>query len=410
MTPLEEIQTTLIQIYTKNTNYLQKNYPNLYNQIIDFEKLNIENRAIDFIDNHFELVDKEGNKTYNCDPFYDAQYRAQNIYYLPASVHYENSINAYEQINEYIQVLNQNAVKNKDIKKFIFIGTLLGVHINDIHRTFHANSYLICEPDIEVFRLSLFLTDYTEVCSSSKVFFCINFSPIQFSETIKLFLKYQYQYNTHIQFELASQNEIELVNTISTQLAQNNQMTYPYSEYIVSMQRGYQYFQSSENGILNINNLNTLLKDKPVLYIGAGSSVAKELEWIYTHQDRFIIVVAAGILKRLELLSIIPDIIITIDGQDIILKQFEVNEKMYNQSIILSSIKLAPMIYDKINSSKLFFIQDSFELFENYGILTGVTVGDIGISLLFKLGAQKLYLLGFDASINHKTGKTGVVT
>jgi hypothetical protein len=135
--------------------------------------------------------------------------------------------------------------------------------------------------------------------------------------------------------------------------------------------------------------------------------LAQNLEWIYLNQDRFIIVCAAAALKRLELLRIIPDIIITIDGQkEVILKQFEVGEIMYKNSIIISSIKLDEEVYEKIHSSKLFFVQDSYELFEGHGILTGVTVGDIGISLLLKLGCLNMYILGFDACISPSNNKS----
>jgi hypothetical protein len=125
------------------------------------------------------------------------------------------------------------------------------------------------------------------------------------------------------------------------------------------------------------------------------------------NQDKFIIVCASAILKRLELLSIVPDLILVIDGQkDVVLRQFEVNPVLYQNSIIFASIKIDKDLFHLIESRKTFYIQDSFELFEDFGILTGVTVGDIGISFLLKCGVENLYLLGFDACIspiNHKT-------
>ena len=33
--------------------------------------------------------------------------------------------------------------------------------INDFHKKLNANSYLIIEPNIEIFKLSMFMTDYT---------------------------------------------------------------------------------------------------------------------------------------------------------------------------------------------------------------------------------------------------------
>lgn len=418
MSSLEEIQITLAQIYKKNIHHLQNNYKHIHTQIVEFEASNIENYFIDFVDNHFELIDKKGNKTYNCDPFYDAQYRTNHLFNdniftliretdnLNDQFHYNNHINAYEQLNEYIHLFNQtNTDINSNINKFIFIGTILGVHINDIHEKIKASSYLIIEPNIEIFRLSLFLTDYTKLCQESKVFFCINFTPITFTHVIKDFLAYRYKYNTRIQFELASQKELELVNKLSIEFLENSEMTYPYSEYIISMKRGYDYCNNSQNGIINLNLLANILPQRPILFLGAGPSLSQNIDFISEYQDKFIIVAAAAALRRLETVNVIPDIIITIDAKkEEILKQFDVNKKYYNHSIILASIKTDEDIVKRIDSSCTFFMQDSFELFEGYGILTGINAGDIGISLLLRCGFQELYLLGFDAAIDGQTG------
>ena len=420
MSSLEEIQITLAQLYKKNILYLQNNNKALYSQIIEFEQLNIENYFIDFIDNHFELLDKDGKKTYNCDPFYDAQYRAKNLKNdnfltlirkddkLNDQFHYNNHINAYEQINKYLTFLDEEKdIINFPINKFIFIGTILGVHINDIHDKIEASTYLIIEPNIEIFRLSLFLTDYAKLCEDSKVFFCIGFTDSFFNESIKDFLSYNYKYNTHIQFELSSKNELDLVNKVSLEILENSEMTYPYSEYIISMKRGYDYCNTSYNGIVNLNQLKNVLPKKPILYLGAGPSLSQNIIYLAEHQNKFIIVAASASLKRLETVNIIPDIIITIDAKKgEILKQFDVNKKYYKDSIILASIKTDEDIVKIIDSPSTFFMQDSFELFEGYGTVTGINVGDIGISLLLKLGVEELYLLGFDAAINSQTGES----
>ena len=53
---LEEIQQTLQEIFLSNLEYFKANHNHLYQKIIDFEKLNIENYSIEFVDNHFELI------------------------------------------------------------------------------------------------------------------------------------------------------------------------------------------------------------------------------------------------------------------------------------------------------------------------------------------------------------------
>ena len=92
------------------------------------------------------------------------------------------------------------------------------------------------------------------------------------------------------------------------------------------------------------------------------------------------------------------------------LEQFNTDSKMYKDSIILASIKLNTELFLKLKDAKIFFMQNALELFSNYGFLSGVTVGDIGIDIIAKLGAKEIYLLGVDASIDSKNGKTHVGT
>jgi len=414
---ISELQNTLLNIYHKNIEYLKLNNTFIYNKIKTFESRNIENWYIDFIDNRFELSNIDGTKVYNCNPFFDANYRANNINNNPSFTlinslgyhkgvsKYEDSINAYEFINEFIQSPNDYQPSNLK-QKFIFIGTLLGVHINDIHRIKNAKAYLIIEPNIEIFRLSLFLCDYTEVSASSKIFFCIDFDDFEFNTTIKEFLDYKYEYNHIIPFELASNNEAYLIEKLNIQLLDNSEMIYPFSEYIISLKRGYRYFTESKNKILDISPNKKYLQNLPILFLGAGPSLPPNLEWIYMNQDNFFIIAASATLKRLEVLGIIPDIILIVDGaKERMLAQFEVSSKMFINSIVLASINIDYDLFKILDSNKLFFIQNSLELFNGYGISTGLTVGDSGLDLILRFGAKEVYMLGIDASLR-SDGKT----
>lgn len=418
---LEEIQQTLQQIFFANLTFFKQNYKTLYERLIDFEKLNIENFSIDFIDDKFELIEiKNSNRFYNCDPFFDAQNRINNFDFSSAFSlikldnyekrnHYENEINAYEFVNEYIdEFKNQSKI---NINKFVFIGTLLGVHINDFHKNIEAKAYLIIEPTLEIFRLSMFMTDYTSVAKTSKLFFSIQDNNYNFQKIVDEFLDYQNEYNNLIYYELAHKSNEIIINQLSQIFTQSSQMRYPFSEYILSLKRGYKYFFESENKIINLSKKYNFLEDKKVLFLGAGVSLAKNIEWLYTNQDKFIIVASSAVLKHLQILDIVPDIIILIDGQkDCMLNQFGVRKEMYENSIILCSIKIDEDLYEIIKNSNIFFMQNSLELFKGFGFLSGITVGDIGIDILLKLGTKELYLLGMDSSIDSKTGKTHIGT
>jgi hypothetical protein len=418
---LEEIQQTLQEIFFSNLEYFKAHHISLYKKIINFDKLNIKNYSIEFLDNHFELMNiKNHQNFYNQDPFIDAKNRVNNFDISNAFAlikfnlyekrnHYENEINAYEFINEYIKEFeNQSKI---DIKKFIFIGTLLGIHINDFHNLLKSDVYLIIEENIEIFKLSMFMTDYKTLSSDSKLFFAVSEPTNNFNIIVEKFLSYKKEFNNLIHFELAHKTNNHLIDTLSLLFTQSSEMRYPFSEYILSLKRGYKYFQESQNKIMNLSKNHDFLKNKKVVFLGAGVSLAKNIEWLYLNRNNFIVVASSAVLKHLQILDIYPDIIILIDGQkDCMINQFDIKKSFYENSIILASIKIDEELFGNLENKNCFFMQNSLELFNNYGYLTGITVGDIGIDILNKLGVKELYLLGIDASIDSKTGKTHVGT
>ena len=417
MNKLEQIQQTLLELYNKNIIFLKQNHNELYNDIITFENSNQENYFIDFIDDHFELIDQNGHKTYNCDPFYDGEYRAKNIYKSFSGIanidQDERLITSTDKfdfnlfINQYIDLFkNKQIESNTKFYKMIFIGTLLGVHLNDIDKIVKCKSYLIVEENIEIFRLSLFLTDYQDLSINSKLFFAISNNDLDLNTIVKEFLDYKSQYNYFIKYEIASENYISSLEQITNIIASSNPSIYPYSELMKNFINGLYNFQYSKNGILNLSKNNTILSKEKVLFLGAGPSLTKNIEFIKNYQNQFIIIAVASALKRLEKVDIIPDIIISMDSNKIVLNDIKVQRKYYKNSIVLSSINTNKNVVKKFYNNHLFLIQNSMELFSDVGIFTGVTVGDIGVKILLKLGVKELYLCGIDAALDQKDGKT----
>ncbi len=420
MQDYKNLQSTLQEIFLNNLTFFKENHINLYDKIANFEKQNLENYSIEFNDNTFQLIDiKRNTHFYDSEPFLDSINRVNNFDFSSAFSlikldkcekrnHYENEINAYEYINQFIENFKNI---NSEINKFIFIGTLLGVHINDFHNSIKAKTYLIIEPNIEIFRLSMFMTDYTTLAKSSKIFFAIEENEFNFKKIVNDFLDFKYEYNNLIHYELSHKTNESYINLLSLIFIESAQMRYPFSDYIISLKRGYKYFSESKNKILNLSKTYNFLEKENIIFLGAGPSLEKHIDWLFRNKDKFIIVAAAATLKQLELFNISPDIIITIDGQkEPILKQFNVSELIYKNSIILSSIKLDESVYEILKDTNIFFMQNSLEIFRNFGVITGVTVGDIGIDILLRLGAKNLYLLGIDAAIDSKTGQTHINT
>ena len=412
---LQELQQTLQTIYNKNLSYLQNMHPKLFNEIVALEQNNPNRWSISFENNRFELLNHNGEKTYNCDPFYDAQARANNITNAPAfqliktdktlSVRHEDyELDAPKFLNEYIEELQNH--KPTKTHKFIFLGTLLGIHLNDIHRIIQASSYLIVEESLEVFRLSMFLTDYTELATSSKLFFVINKTHLQKESIVQQFLDHNSEYNQTIHFELASQNSLPLIEELSSVIQNSDKLNYPYSEYLLSFKRGFDYLKLNHS-ILKLEELK-ILKDRPVLFLGGGHSLKSNIKFVQENQEKFVIVTVAALLKLLHKHSIKPDLIISSDSSQIITEQFNVQTSCYEKSIILCSNKTHPDVVEQLNNNQTFFFNDSLQLLADTTINTGVNVGNIGHSILLKLGVNELYMLGFDASIDKQTQTTHI--
>ncbi|WP_418179606.1 6-hydroxymethylpterin diphosphokinase MptE-like protein [Aliarcobacter lanthieri] len=418
---IEELQKTLNIIYLNNINFLKIHHSQLYKKIIDFEKSNKEKYSLEFIDDEFKLIDLQKNQNlYNIEPFSNSLNRINSFEFSNAFTlikleniekrnYYENELNSSLYLNEYIQNFGNI---NIEINKFIFIGTLLGVHINDFHKHFNAKVYLIIEPNLEIFRLSLFLCDYESISKESKLFFAIDENKLNIKKLTNEFLEYKFELNNLIHFELINEDYKSILNDLNSYLTENSQMRYPFSEFIISLKRGYKYFFEEERNIINLSKKYNFLENKKILFLGAGVSLAKNLEWIYLNQEKFIIVASSAVLKHLRILNIIPDIILVIDGQkDVMLEQFNTDELMYKNSIVLASIKLDYELFStKLKDTNIYFLQNALELFSGFGFLSGVTVGDLGVDILAKLGSSEIYLLGIDASIDSKNGKTHIGT
>lgn len=411
---LEALYDTVAQLYFKNIQFLTRHHPKLLKKLKQFESLNQENYYLEFINNHFELVDSNKKHYYRCNPFFDAQQRCQNLEQKPAfnllktkeiaqAVCYKNAINAFEYINEYLELQhNQNTIY---FDKFVFLGTLLGVHINDLDKVLHSKVYLIIESNIEIFRLSLFLTDYEALNNDSTLFFCVDEDAITTQTIMKHFLQYKTQFNHRIGFEVASMESLSYIDEMTKVCVDYDPYNYPFSEYLISLKRAFFYKKHSLYGILNCKKNHHIL-NAPILFLGAGSSLASNIEWVYLHQDAFVIVCAAACLRRLELLDIVPDVILSVDGQyKQVIRQFDVNEKYYKNSLIIASTKTDLEVSQKFNPQNSFYMPDNLEVFDNTGFFTGVTVGDVGLDFLLRFGAQEIYMLGFDACVS-KSGKT----
>ena len=324
-----------------------------------------------------------------------------------------------QDLNEYREVLkedlsNYRNKKIKNIDKFIFIGTLLGRHIPRILKKTNAKNFLVCERNLEIFRLSLFVIDYSVLARDDKrVVFSIMDEKFSFNQQGSNFLRNNYHQNSVIKYFTTDFNVSEYFDEIM--------------DSVVSEQtEGFNYYMMLDNvarlSLSRIKDYRVIqrelareyklsIQNKPVLYVGAGPSLSDNIQWISENKNKFIIVTMGAACKKLISNGIIPDIVGTLDPQYQVLNDYqftdEVVEKLKN-SIILASANTDQRILDKFNQKLLFLYEIITTINHKNSTENGYSIGEILGTMLITLGVKELYLIGIDLAVNQESGETHI--
>jgi len=316
-------------------------------------------------------------------------------------------------LSEYIDVFNDHletykTKKYKEVNKFIFIGTLLGRHIIDIHKKYKSKYYFVCESNLEIFRLSLFVLDYTVLVRDDSIaVFSIMDEKYIFNQKINSFLNYHPMENYYVKYFTTDYNVSEYFNDIADGFLSTTSFTFNHRMVLNNL---------ANNASLKINNYNTLqinkiidpVIDKPVLFVAAGPSLDDEIEWLESSSDKFVVVALGASYKKLLNHNIVPDIVATIESSyDSMNKQFDDESiKKLKDTLIFASSMTDQRILDKFDKSKVFILDVMRSYYaENY-CYQGYSVGEITASLLLAMKCKELYLLGLDLALNQDTGTT----
>ena len=447
-----ELQNALTTTFLANLAFLSEYDNELYHRVDELSRI-IENGtykeryALEFNmqDGDFDIYDIVNDKyLYNKSPkkFNDnlvrksEQYEGNYILNLPehfSPIHKNVSIidktnrfdfehmpqfntlsvnNAWEYVNAIGDYINNKKKRLKTIKKFIFLGTLLGRHIPRIAKKVNANMYLVLEKNLEIFRLSLFTVDYT-VLAEKYVVFSIMDNVIDTETKISGFLKKNYLENYLIKFSTTKINIEEYIDNILNGLHILNPVAYDYNRMLyVHFNRSTKYIKDRYKFLLfnkTKKSLN-LLKNIPVLYIAAGPSLDDNIEWIKKNHNNFFIVTIGAAYKILLLNNIHIDVISTLDQDFKALneKQFddESVEKISKNTIIFASNMTNENILKKFNRNNLFLYEVFSKLHKENIVFQGFSVGEITLNILLDLNIKELYLVGLDLALNQETGES----
>jgi len=436
----EQIENQAIKTFQENLLFLQETDIRLFKKI---ESLNLaiekgyykERYSLEYKeDGYFDVQDVESGKwLYGSDSNDYAKEVAESIDYKKVDNLFETFYNldfqnidknayktkdiikfSYSPVASLIEYSNKYAPKTKTtmkkIYKFIFFGVGLGTHINTVANKINSNVYFIVEDDLELFRLSCFVTNYKDVAKNgAKVFFSVFDEPMEFKNMAQVFLNEQFIYNHYIKFfHILSHSQTKIKNfqnIVATQI----HLTFNYGALMSSLLRPLEYLKDGYK-ILNIATSyeGTPLVEKPLLILGAGPSVDENMDWIRKNHKNFIVVIVSALMSKFEKEGIKPDIITHVHGFKDAMPHIEKVKDMsfFNETISLFGAMSYPDFTKKFKKENVYIFEGSSRYKDDFSGITSSNIGSLAYGLMLHLDVGEIYLLGLDFATNQDTGQT----
>lgn len=433
---MNSVEDLALQTYHKNIDYFSSQHPEVY------KKLNILNLAIesgqyveryalDYKDGYFDIQElKSGQYLYASDSGEISKQVAKQVNFSKAQNVIETFYNrnlTKQDAQKYNDILGSisdplYATSNiiyytsktlpkasssfKRIEKYIYFGVGIGEHLKLIQEKIHSSKVMIVEDDIELFRLSLFCTDYEKVFVSSKVFYSVAEDSIGFKKVYGSFALAGYNHNHYLKYTIFSDNYIGKIKQIQDIVVGSSILSHPYSMQLMNYLKTPEYLVECYK-YLDISQIHesNIFSQKPVILVAAGPSLAKHIEWLKQNKDRFTLVAVLASIQTLTANDIKPDIVINIDAHQVILKFFKgVDFKKYlsDTKFIFSSL-VNKKVSNIIPKENLYMFESLTNYKVGFGSLSGSSVGETSYSMLLTLGVKELYLLGLDLALNPDT-------
>ncbi len=434
---MQDIHTTITNNFHKNIDYIQIHHPVLFSKLSSYDSA-VENGhykekyELVYKNNNFDVFESAtGLHLYQKQSQEYATLAAKSLEYGVCENLFEGSetvtisdeqvemFNALEPLKHYMsgfapiinftQKMAPQNIKLKKLHKYIFFGTGLGTHLITIDKQIQAKVYLIIEDDLELFRLSLFTTDYAKLAENSRLIFSIFEDQEEFVTTANLFLKEQYYYNHYIKYfqmlshSSAKREEFHIaVGSQSHQLFFYHHLLEQYLTPLEYMLDNYKFLNKS----LNFSTLSS--KEKPFILLAAGPSLQKNIQWLEKNQHNFIVVALSATLSLLEKHHIIPDIITHVDGFKGASIHFTKLKKIKNlqNSLCFFSDRTSQEVLSFFSKDKIYFFENGTTYKQDSLKPSAPCAGSLSFQLLITLKVRALYLLGLDLTVDPHTGAT----
>jgi len=434
------LQNAMTLMYEDNMQFLE-----IYNKDV-FEKVNaltskIEEEnyksryELEFVNNSFNILDME-NKKYIYETSLEEYTKksvsetdfstngsisnlmnsiystdnAEELRLLNNDIQTESFQHIMKDVNKFRKLLDYPSVgetkQMKYVPSFIFLGSLLGSHFLSLKEKFNFKSCLIIEPDLELFRLSLFVTEYKILTDKNRLFFSVGDTNNQMIKCMEQFILYNSFENYTYKYYSTSYHDKNLFNNFA--LALQNSTPFAYDHY-----RQINYAKES---IRSINKFPVLLEkeveskiqDLPVLVLSPGPSLRENFKWLKENQDKFILISFGATVKALCEAGVKPDIITSVDASTLILRQFPKEcRKTYSDSLSLLAADSHRDLFKFFKKENTIVFEPNFKIVkEGLKESPSLTVGDNCMHILLTMGFKEIYLLGTDLSIDADAGSS----
>ena len=415
------INEFIVNNFKLNIEYFQQYYPALYKKIVDFEvaldggyyqeryKLIYENDSFDVVELSTE------NSLYNLQSLSYAKRVASSINYdfsEDAFATFAISTNKDKEGMEFLELLEDSTSKELcHIDKFVFFGVGLGLHLASVDKKIDAQSYLIVEDDLELFRLSLFTVNYQEFSQDKKLFFSVFEDQDEFSKSVDSFLEYKFYLNHYIKFFLMLSHSKEKVELFHLVVSKQPHLSFHYTDMFEQLTSSIPMLLSDYKYLDKSTTLqNEQFNQQPFLLLASGPSLSNNRLWLQENQDKFLIVAVSSALAFLQKYNIKVDIIISLDAfknQQSVFENIQ-HIEYFQDSICLFSDKLKPKIYTFFDVNNIFLFETITRYKRNSLKPSSPCVGSLSLQLLLIFGVKNMYLLGLDLGLDNETLSTHI--
>ena len=434
------LQNAMTSMYEDNMKFLEIYNKDVFEKVTELtNKIEIKNYQsryeLEFVNNSFNILDTENQKYIyensleeytkiaveetdfstkgSISNLMNSIYSTDNqeeLRLLNNDIQTESFQHIMKDVNKFRKLLDYPSIaETKEMKyvpSFIFFGSLLGSHFLPLKEKFSPKSCLIIEPDLELFRLSLFVTEYKILTKKNRLFFSVSDTNTQMIKKMEQFILYNSFENYTYKYYSTSYHDKNLFNNFA--LALQNSTPFAYDHY-----RQINYAKES---IRSINKFPVLLEkeveskiqDLPILVLSPGPSLRENFKWLKANQDKFITISFGATVKALCEAGIKPDIITSVDASTLILRQFPKEcKKVYEDSLCLLAADSHRDLFKFFKKENTIVFEPNFKIVkEGLKESPSLTVGDNCMHILLTMGFKKIYLLGTDLSIDADAGSS----